>query len=187
MDKKDIYEHLAKIYLDASSKKKKKAKPFTLERHKFALIGLVLFFTVGAIYFGGIVRSKPYHKEIALFLSESPTKINFNFDPAKKEVFSLNLNKLNLDKYKALGFSVKNVFFEEKLSLRIEFTNSFREKSEVYIKDIPRNWGEFKINLSDFKNIHNWSEMATLSFCVEEWNAKSKKGVVYIDNVRLLK
>ncbi|MBI4707771.1 MAG: hypothetical protein HY761_07600 [Candidatus Omnitrophica bacterium] len=187
MDKKDIYEHLAKIYLDASSKKKKKAKPFTFQQHKVVVLLLVLFISVGAIYFGNVVKGMAYHKEIALFLSESPTKINFNFDPAKKEIFSLNLNKLNLNRYNVLGFSVKNINFEEKLSLRIEFVNVFKEKSEVYIKDIPRNWGDFKINLADFKHIHDWSEMATLSFCVEEWNAKSKKGVVYIDNIRLLK
>lgn len=188
MEKKDIYEHLAKIYLDASSKKKKenKANIKVLKHPVFVSFSLIILVT-GTFLSFNLLKSKPGYSEVALFLSNDALKINFNFDPAKKEILSLNLNKLDLSKYKTLGFSIKKDNFKDNIALRVEFTNSFNEKSEIYLKDIPHKWSDYKINFSDFKNISNWREMVTLAFAVEEWNAKNDKDVVYIDNVRLIK
>src|SRR3989338_6351517 len=99
----------------------------------------------------------------------------------------MGLNRLNLTRYKALGFAVKKANYQDSISLRVEFTNAFKEKSEVYFKDIPHKWHDYIIKLSEFKNVNDWSEMATLSFTVEEWNVKKKIGVVFVDNLRLLK
>jgi hypothetical protein len=123
---------------------------------------------------------------VALVLSLEPLKINFNFNPAKKETFSLGLNNLNLGRFRALGFSVKKTNFQDKISLRVEFVSSYREKSEVYFKDIPHKWQDFRVALSKFPNISDWSRMSSLIFTIEEWNTKEKKGIVYVDNVRLL-
>ncbi|HTZ11286.1 MAG TPA: hypothetical protein VMD04_02760 [Candidatus Margulisiibacteriota bacterium] len=188
MDKKDIYEHLAKIYLDASSQKKKKSK-------KKPIVSKGLFFTgsfvvlslVAVITSSLLLKPKSFIPETALVIADDALKINFSFTPVKKEVVFLNLNKLNLADYKALGFSVKKADFNDTLSLRVEFNNIFNEKSEVYCKNISYKWQKFKINLSDFKKISDWSEMSGLSFTVEEWNSRDKKGLVYIDNVRLIK
>lgn len=187
MDKKDIYEHLAKIYLDASSKRKKRT--FThpkIARNLFLVIlvfifGLTAFFTTGRFR-----KNKAANFEIALVLSPDIVKINFNFDPAKKEIFTLNLNQLNMLRFKTLAFSVKKANPKDNISLRVEFTSAFKEKSEIYFKDIPLKWQDYKINLSEFRGVNDWSEMLGLSFTVEEWNTKEKKGVVYIDNIRLL-
>ena len=123
----------------------------------------------------------------ALYLVQDAAKINFNFDPAKRETFSLNLNNLNLTKYKTLGFTVRKTNPKDAISLRIEFTNRFNEKSEVYVKHISQKWSEQRINLSQFKNIADWQQMKLLVFSVEEWNAREKSGVLYIDDVRLIK
>ena len=186
MDKKDIYEHLAKIYLDASSKKDKKTRDHKKLLKTLSLIGLFLVFAALALNFT-LRKNKPFATQVALVLSSEALKINFNFDPAKKEIFSMDLNKLDLTKYSALAFSVKKATFKDTISLRVEFTNTFKEKSEVYIINIPHKWKDYKVNFSDFKNMVNWKEMVNLAFAVEEWNAREDKGVIYIDNVRLLK
>lgn len=187
MDKKDIYEHLAKIYLDASSNKKKKlsARP-RLFKNLF-IISIVFIIALSAVSLKIFRKNMASNSEIALVLLTSASKINFHFDPAKKEIFSLNMNRLNLTRYKALGFAVKKANYQDNISLRVEFTNAFKEKSEVYFKDIPHRWHDYRINLSEFKNVSDWSEMTNLLFTIEEWNVKEKKGVVFIDNVRLLK
>jgi len=187
MDKKDIYEHLAKIYLDASGNKQKKAKSYRRHFKKPFLISAFLISGLLLAIIFAFLQNKSYHSEIVLCLSTDAVKVNFNFNPAKKEIYALNLNKLNLNNYKALGFSVKKTNFSDTVSLRVEFSNSFREKSEVYFKDIPHKWQDYKIKFSEFKSINDWSEMQNLSFAVEEWNTKEKKGVLYIDNVRLIK
>lgn len=186
MDKKDIYEHLAKIYLDASSNKKKKARIIPAYARNILLAGVILAFGAGTFLLASHVKS-PFRSEIALVLLNDPAKINFHFDPAKKEVYSLDLNHLNLGRFNALGFQVKKADQRDMISVRVEFANSFREKSEVYIRDIPRRWKDYRISLADFKGINDWSDITGLTFAVEEWNVRENKGVVYLDNVRLIK
>lgn len=188
MDKKDIYEHLAEIYLDASSKgkrKKKKARPSFFRNLFFG--SAIFIFLLGIALYYNFQKNNPFKSEISLVLLSDAAKMNFHFDPAKKETYAFNLNKLNLMRFKALGFSAKNASYPNPVSLRVEFTNTFKEKSEVYIKGIPKKWKDYKINLSQFKDLHDWSQILTLAFAIEEWNTKEKKGVVYIDNVRLLR
>jgi len=189
MDKKDIYEHLAKIYLDASSKKKKKTK-YSLKPTQL----LVVFLFSVAILSLGLYNFRQSHKEkdaqscdTSLFITLDAAKINFNFDPAKKETYSVNLNKLNLAGFKSVQFSARKKDNAGKIALRIDMINSFREKSEIYVPDIKHKWQDYKINLSDFKHINDFSEMNNITFSVEAWNTKNDKGIVYIDDVRFVR
>jgi hypothetical protein len=92
MNKKDIYEHLANIYLDASLKKKKKSHKYSkfktsvlLGLPVIFLFFLLLFFTPlkNKPFFAGLTKNKPINSELALLISADTAKINFNFDPAK--------------------------------------------------------------------------------------------------------
>jgi hypothetical protein len=187
MDKKDIYEHLAKIYLDVSSQRKKKSKSKQFFYKKTVLISSIFIFALGVLLFANLPKRKAFNSELALVLAPGPIKINFDFNPAKKEIYSLNLNKLNMSRFKALAFALKKANYSDTISLRAEFTSAFNEKSEAYFKHIPHKWQDYKINLSDFKGISDWTEVSSFAISVEEWNTKEKKGVVYIDNIRLLK
>lgn len=188
MDKKDIYEHLAKIYLDASSKKKKKSKHHSpVFKNSFFILVTISVFSFSVFAFFALKNRERLASELALVVLPDAIKINFNFNPAKKEIYSLDLNKLNLSKYKALSFSVKKANFNDYISLRVEFVSKFKERSEVYLKDIPHKWYNYKINFSQFKKISSWNNISRLAFAVEEWNAKEKTGVVYIDNIRFLR
>ncbi len=192
MDRKDIYEHLAKIYLDASSKTKKKRKAKV--HHKLiehiqhpVAVGVIVFLALASVTAFFIPRFKRYSSQIALVFRDEAIKINFNFDPAKKEIYTVKFNDLNFSKYKSIGFSLRKVNREDTVSLRVELTNSFREKAEIYLKDIPLSWTDYNIPLSEFRTITDWSEVDSLAFIVEEWNTVKKKGIVYIDNVRIIK
>jgi hypothetical protein len=189
MDKKDIYDHLAKIYLDASSETSKKSrKGFPYQNLFLGLSVLVIAFSwVIFAYFKPAKLKESPSGEIALVLLPDATKINFNFNPAKKEVYSIELNRLNLSHFRALAFSLKKANYYNNISVRVEFNSAFREKSEVYVKNIPYRWQDYRIELSEFKNISSWSNMRSLAFIVEEWNTKEHHGVVYIDNIRLVR
>lgn len=190
MNKKEIYEHLANIYLDASSKSSK--KKYNLKRYPKSILTLIV---AGSLSILGLATAITYPRiinhnkssQIALFLYQDAAKINFNFDPAKKEVLSLNLKQLNLSGYKALGFTIRKTNPKDIISLRVEFTNRFNEKSEIYIKDISSKWVEHRLDFSRFVKINDWQQMRTLAFSVEEWNAREKSGVVYLDNIRVIK
>ncbi|MDD5079008.1 MAG: hypothetical protein PHH68_01620 [Candidatus Omnitrophica bacterium] len=187
MEKKDIYEHLAKIYLDNSAVKKKKQKSDTSNHRAFIIAAVVLVLGVLAVVLFLSPRNKISIPEIALVLTHETVKVNFTFDPAKKGVYYFDLNKANLASYKSLVFSIKKSNYSDNISLRVEFANIYKERSELYVKDISSKWQECVLKLPDFKNITDWTEMSRLSFIIEEWNSQDKKGAIYLDNVRLLK
>lgn len=189
MDKKDIYEHLANIYLDASStKKKKKQIRKAPGLRNLSMIGLALTLVLSFFFIAKNHYSrKPLNAtQVALVLYPDVLKINFNFDPAKKEICSIQLNRLNLSHYKTLVFSIKKNNPTNNLTLRVEFTNSFKETAFIYLRDIPCKWNEYKLPFADFKAISDWTEMANLSFIVEEWNTTEKKDIVYLEDVKVL-
>jgi len=185
MEHKDIYEHLANIYLDASSKRKKKRIKIhpSHQRKIFWLIIPIIIF----IFFLSINYHKRYQGKTNLILLTEAININFNFDPAKKEIYTLNLNNLNLNRFKTLEFSLKKKNYFDRINLRVELSNKFKEKSAIYLKDIPHYWKTFRIPLSDFKQINYWSSGLVLSFIIEEWNTQQKEGIIYIDNLALLR
>lgn len=188
MDKKDIYEHLAKIYLDTPSVKKKKSKTQAKDHKNFIILAVAIVLGLSVLIYARLYLHPSLMKQgMSLVLATEPVKLNYNFDPAKKEIFSIDLNKANLSKFNTLGFSLKKSNYDDIVSLRVEFTNSYKEKSEVYVRDVPNKWKYYEIKLSDFKNISDWSELSDLSFIVEEWNTKENKGLLYIDNVRMFK
>jgi len=190
MDKKEIYEHLANIYLDASSKTKrrKKSKKYFPFLQSGLLFGIIIIATLSLAQFTRLQNNLPQKStEIALFLQNEAVKINFNFDPAKKEIFSLKLNNLDLTRYKNLSFAVRKINPSDTINMRVELSSRFREKSAVYFKNIPSAWQEYSLKLSEFKDISNWSEMDNLSFIIEEWNVRGKKGIVFIDDVKFLR
>lgn len=198
MDKKDIYEHLADIYLDASSKRKKKAKVPAKFKNLFYISVAIIFVLTFFIFFTSAINNKPQFASlngykpagslIKLVLNPDIVKINFNFDSAKEEAYYVDLNNLDLAHFKVLGFLVRKAHYEDNIILKVEFTNAYTEKSEIQFYDIPSyRWQEYKINFSDFKNISDWSKMSSLSFIIEERNVTEKKGIVYIDNVRFLR
>lgn len=193
MDKKDIYEHLAKIYLDASSKRKKKTKEYHKSKKLFFIGFTVIFLSIFSLatyfYSNNHFASKfEIISEIALVIQPNIVKINFNFNPAKKEIYNINLNGLDLNKFKALRFQSRKADFNDNITLKIEFTNIFNHTSDIYINTLPTyKWHDYQIPFSDFKEIRNWSEISSISFIVEDWNTKGKQGIVYIDNVRFLR
>ncbi|MFA5200578.1 MAG: hypothetical protein WC442_06755 [Candidatus Omnitrophota bacterium] len=187
MEKKDIYEHLAKIYLDASSKKKKKHIKDSKFLRNSCLISIPVLAVLSVLTYNIIQNHRNSRFEVALYLQNEAVKINFNFDPAKKEVYDLKLNQLDLSTYRGLVFSAKKTDITDTVNLKVEFTTRFKERSEVYIKNIPSHWQEYKIPFTEFRKIIDWSGMSNLTFTVEEWNAKGKKGVLYVDNVKFLK
>jgi hypothetical protein len=187
MEKKDIYEHLAKIYLDSTPLKKKKYKSRPIDLKNLILISVAVILATFILINTFSYKHRIAITQAALVLSSDTIKINYRFDPAKKEIYSWDLDKLNLSNYKALGFSLKKSNYSDIISLRVEFTNIYKEKSEIYLKDIPNKWQDFKISLADFKNISDWSEMDNLAFIVEEWNTQDNKGIIYIDNVKFVR
>lgn len=194
MDKKELYEHLARIYLDSSKKhQRKKKKHHYLIETKHLYIGIIVFILVLIPFI--LIKLSPFYKKqagfpeyrTALIIQPDAVKMNYNFIAAKKEVYTLPLKGLDLNTYKALAFAVRRARANSSASLRIEVVNALNERAEVYIKDVLLAWKEYKMELSSFKKITDWSKTKELLFIAEEWNTREKNDVIYIENVRFLK
>ncbi|MCM8770407.1 MAG: hypothetical protein NC936_00865 [Candidatus Omnitrophica bacterium] len=193
MDKRELYEHLAKIYLDSSKKhqKRQQNKQYLIDsRHLYIVLTVFILVIIPFI----LIKINTFHRKsdlglynTALVIQPDAVKINYNFFAAKKEIYTLPLKGLDLSAYKALAFSLRKMKENSDISLRIELANAFNERAASYVGDISPGWKDYKIDLSVFKNITDWTCAKELLFIAEEWNAKEKNDVIYIENVRFLK
>jgi hypothetical protein len=191
MDKKDIYEHLAKIYLDTTPATGKKKAALSTAKRKRVYLFAAIPFIAGILIFPLLVsfRGHPIlpFSSTSMLISADTIKMAFDLETAKKQAYELNLKELNLNDYKVLAFALRDSNYNDTLSFRVEFTNAFKERSEIYVTGISNKWKECRLNLADFKGITDWSEMNGMSFVVEEWNTRDRKGIIFIDDVRFLK
>ncbi|MFH1578114.1 MAG: hypothetical protein ABIC18_03475 [Candidatus Omnitrophota bacterium] len=188
MHRKEVYEHLAQIYLGASNNKRKTPiQRAPLFKYLFALSLIVIASLVFVL--GNVSRNQrpAVNKEIALVIEPGLTQMNFDFNLAKKEILRFDLAGLNLAEYESLKFLARKVDVSGNLHLHLGLRNRLGESSEFYLKDISGQWHDFKIALADFKGITEWSDMAELEFVIEAWNTNAKNGKLYIDTVRFLK
>jgi hypothetical protein len=187
MDKKDIYEHLARIYLDTPAVKKKKSKVPAKDHTSFLIIGIAIVLGFSLLITARMYLYRPLKHEYSFVLAPDPIRIPFAFNPGSKQVFDFDLNGSNLSRYSALEFTAKRSNYDDFVALRVEFTNRFKERSEYYVKDLPSRWHKVRIRLDEFKGVSDWNEMQSLSFVIEEWNTRDARGSVYIDNVRFVR
>ena len=187
---KDIYEHLAKVYFDSTrNKKKSQPRPKSLFKNLFIVSASVvacLLIVFMVTLFRQRYASQP-ESQVVLILESNPTRINYDFTQVEKERAIFDLNDINLLDFRTLGFRIRKSNLPDNLHMSVEFVSKYGENSQIYIKKIPTRWQDFKIQLTEFKNISDWSHMRRLSFVLEEWNAEVKKGIVYIDNILFLK
>ncbi|MBU1929067.1 MAG: hypothetical protein KKD79_04950 [Candidatus Omnitrophica bacterium] len=189
MEKTDIYEHLAHIYLDTPLRKKNQLKnqPPQVSK-KYLYISLAIIACLAILLSIALqIKRKPLTTQNSSVLQPDVIKINYHFNTGKKEVYSLNLKKADLSKFKQLAFFLKKANNRDTISIRVEFANAFKEKGEIYIKDVAKNWKLYKLDLADFKGITDWTEILELSFIIEEWNTQDKDGAVYIESVTLFR
>ncbi len=188
----DIYEHLAKIYLESSSNKKKKhfrAKPKFRSFLKFSAVVTAgfLLILIAIIFWHG----KPSQSEEAtVAIGSKITKISFPASGSVNEgIATFDLKGLDFLGYKTLGFSARKSNYLDKLVIRVELMDSLGRRSKVYVDQLPvYKWKDFEIKLREFKGTSDRSKISLLALVVEEWKTKEKdRAALYIDNIRLLK
>jgi hypothetical protein len=187
MEKKDIYDHLANIYLDSTLTDKSTTSSDNSRFKAFFFISVTIVLCLLLVIFFLMSKKKVISSQDALVLHPDVIKISYTFNPVKKEVYNVDLNKLNLSQYSSLVFACRNNNPHNNCAFRITLANTYNETSDTYITRIPNKWHEYTIELSDFKHISNWSAMKALTFSIEEWNSKEKQDAVFIENIRFVK
>lgn len=185
--KQDVYEHLAKTFLDKRIKKNAKKKNQRIPVVVAIILSFALFYILVSLATGKNVFSKSLY----VISDKTPILIEYDFSVlggSKTSVLSFNLNNINLS-----GFNFLEVSFKTDKKTKIDSTikvkieNSFLEKDAQYLSGINNKWKVISLPLRNFYFISDWKSIKTLTFVVEDWNVSSNKGKIYIDDVRFIK
>ncbi len=187
MEKNEVYDYLARIYLDKQPKAREASKS-GLRR-----FGLPLFLIAVAVIFLIFYFVWRYPVELArpeiqsLYINAGSQLITIKYDfsasDIKRQGHSLSFAGLDVSRFNALEFQARHQLKQGPLNLRVELENVRRETAVCYVSGITGKWDSFKIKLSDFSGVSQWQGLTRVSFVVEEWNALNKEDTVYIDEI----
>ena len=185
MEKNEVYDYLAKVYLDKQPITRENKKVTSWKRNAlFLIVPSIIFLTA---YFFLKYPLKAYQAKnyyLGIRTADDFIKIKYYFNSAgpKTMAYAIDLRDLDLSGFKALRFEARHLN-EGSLSLRIEIENSLKEISTCYVSGLESAWKEFEVNLEEFHAISEWNNLKSLSFIIEEWNAQAKEDCVYIDAI----
>jgi hypothetical protein len=187
MNRDDIYDHLAQVYLGKKNKsEQKRKKQFT----SWLVINIVITGIIFASSVYGLTaflthRGDPFPSKVIYTLNNGPIRISYNleypFPPVK--TFSLSVPEMNVAKYHELQFAVRGLEEGSPGIIRVEVRNRRNEVSSVFVKNIEFKWERIQIPFEKFEHISDWSDISEISFVIESWNAEDKDGIILIDDV----
>ena len=191
MKKNEVYDYLARVYLGKQPSAGNKKR--LIYHNRYALFLIIPLVTVPAVYFF-LSHSTPNSfkaKSYALCLSTGNGEIKIKYDFAnstlKKESCALEIPGIGLSDFKLLQFKARRLKNNGAAHLRVELENELKENASYYIEGVGRNWRQWTIKLSDFKEITRWNNLKRLSFVVEEWNVSDDEDCIYIDDIKFIK
>lgn len=193
MEKSEVYDYLAKIYLDKQPPAAPTAKKSDHQGHilwkKYLLILIAPIIAIPALYFLAarpLKFSIPKARSIYIASANEPIKIKFNFTDSeiKKQGETIALSELDVSGFKYLQLRLRRQKKYGSLSLRVELENGIKENSAYYLTGLANKWQPYNIALGEFKEITRWDSLKRVSFIVEEWNAENKEDCVFVDEIR---
>ena len=192
MTRDEIYDHLAQVYLGKKNKIEQEQQEQDRKEHFHAwlVINVVITVIIFASSFYGLTaflaqRGDTLQNRIIYSLNKGPIRVKYNvaYPYPPVEPFSLTVPQVDAEKYKNLHFSIRGTEEGTPGIMRVELKNRRNEVSSVFIEDVRLDWKSVDVPLEEFQQISDWTNIETVSFILESWNAEKKKGIVLIDDV----
>ena len=184
--KKDVYEHLAKTFLD-----KKKKKNFSKRKIWIAIVPVVFVLFIALLISRNlIVEKKFFSKSLYVIVDRTPVVLDYNFSglgASKKKALSFDLDNVDLSEYSTLELSIRTgIWSKTDSTIKIQIENTLLERDIEYILGVNKNWRKFRVPLESFELIKDWSSIKNITFVVEDWNVSCKEDKILIDDVRFI-
>jgi hypothetical protein len=188
VNREDIYDHLAQVYLgkrkEVDEKKKKQFNAWlvinvviTLLIFASATYGLTAFLQQKGSALGNNIIYSLHRGSIRL-------EYNFLYPFPPEKTFALIVPPMDAAKYAHLQFSIRGREEGVPGTVKVVIKNKKNEEAFFYVEKIDMDWKEVNIPLNDFKGITDWTTLTDVSFVLENWNIEDKKGLVLIEDVR---
>lgn len=97
----------------------------------------------------------------------------------------MRLQNLDAVKFDSLAFRIRG---DPKMGfttvLKVELKDSMDQTSHFYVRGVTDQWQDVVIPFKDFEGIANFRSLKEFVIVIEDTSASSKRGVIYIDDVR---
>jgi hypothetical protein len=192
MDKKEVFDYLAKTYLSSSHKDTLTRTPPPKRFHYRGMLLIALFFMLVAgstFLYSSLTPQKGFsfrEHSLSLTPADIPIAVNYDFtgtSDVKQSRYAFNFNPADVKDFAFLMLSMKQSHPKGALSVRVDMNTKRNEHDTFYVRNVGNSWKRFMIPLSEFKGISDFSDIVQLSFAIEEWNVEQKSGTLFIDNV----
>lgn len=187
MNRDEIYDHLAQVYLGKRGKTEiKKKKQF----NAWLVINIFITAIIFTSAFYGLTAFLTHHNSslqsrIIYSLHNGPVRIEYDltgsFPPVK--TFAVNVPTVDASKYDKIQFAIRGKEEGVPGVVKVVVKNRLNEEASYYIQGVGLDWQEFSISLDEFEEITDWSNLIDISFVLESWNIDDKKGLVLIENL----
>ena len=187
MNRDEIYDHLAQVYLGKKNSvqetKKKKLNAAWL------MTNIMITLVILASSFYGLTaflkrQEVDFKNKIVYSLNNNPIHIAYDLDypypPIK--TFSLMIPSKDVSKFSKVNISIRGMDQGYPGVVKMVLSNQKNEKATYFIQDVGLGWQKVSIPLSKF-NLTDFTSITDLSFVLESWNVRSKKGTVLLDEV----
>jgi hypothetical protein len=67
--------------------------------------------------------------------------------------------------------------------VKVVLKNKKNETASKYISGVNLKWKHHAIAIDEFSGITDWATLSEVSFVLEAWNIKKKKGMILIDDL----
>lgn len=188
MTRDEIYDHLAKVYLDKKeiAEKSFKTKP-KLNAWVFLNLGITAVILVSVFYgFSAFLanRGQELKTRVVYSLTNSPLRINYNVEDPFPQVktFSLDVPQMDLSRFSYINLSLRGKNHNNPGVLKLIVRNKRNEVASHYIQGIASQWKKHRISFNDL-DLTDWTTIEEMSFVIEAWNAQDKQGTVLVDDI----
>lgn len=187
MNRDEIYDHLAKVYLG----KKNSVQETKKKKINSAWLAMNIFITllILASSFYGLTaflnrQQLDFKNRIVYSLNNNPIRIAYDlgypYPPVK--TFSLDVPSKDISKFHKLNISIRGMEAGYPGVVKLTLSNQKNEKSTYFLQDIGLEWEHLSIPL-DKMRLTDMTNVTELSFVLESWNVQNKKGIVLIDEI----
>ena len=187
MNRDEIYDHLAKVYLGKKSSvqeiKKKKMNSAWL-----AMNIVITLFILASTFYGFTAflnrQQVDLKNRVVYSLNNNPIRIVYDlgypYPPVK--TFALTVPTKDISKFSKLNVSIRGMDTGYPGVVKLILSNQKNEKSTYFLQDIGVDWQHVSIPLEKF-HLTDMTNVTDLSFVLESWNVQSKKGIVLVDDI----
>jgi hypothetical protein len=100
----------------------------------------------------------------------------------------MRLQNLDASKFDSLAFRVRG---DAKMGFtsvfKVELKDAVDQSSHYYVRGVSDQWQDIVIPLKEFEGMANFKRLKEFTIVFEDTTATVKRGVIYIDDVRLTK